>query len=504
MKLLLLSLKPKIYFILILYILFFLIIHEEYIYDNNYNDGNLSIVINIKNLSKNMHLFYYDIIKELNTTRNFYFIKTSRKSLLENLDELIGDKSIKIVQSNFPDSIFLPLVVSLFGNNVPELVLFIEGEEFLNYNKPELINWINKAISEISYKNYDYIFGNSQIINETKIGCSLLLSKSSIIQHLLYHTNSDTTHINPFIQLSLAKKTSFKFLLLNDSLEASILENINGSFSQNIICPSTNDKLNPTLGIMIPAFKRDYFSLSFQEFSKQTFKPKFYVIIQNDNRQHLNLSLIQSFVNEPVYHIWMQNWNSFFILNFRLSSVLPCDFILKYDDDQWPNDNYLHEYLIKNIKNKNIILGFRNYVIQNSMCGYLPKYYKNIEKDISDHVAVPLLIRQGYLKLEARNKIFRLYSIEDVSLSVNSNLICNVISKKIKMNLIEKQNDGNSQSLDGKIISEYKKEKMKMKNLILNGYCFYIHSGFIPMKWGDFQLPIKDYINITINHKLLH
>ena len=158
---------------------------------------------------------------------------------------------------------------NLYGNNIPELVLFIEGEEFLNYNKPELINWINKAISEISYKNYDYIFGNSQIINETKIGCSLLLSKSSIIQHLLYHTNSDTTHINPFIQLSLAKKTNFKFLLLNDSLEASILENINGSFSQNIICPSTNDKLNPTLGIMIPAFKRDYFSLSFPEFSKQ-------------------------------------------------------------------------------------------------------------------------------------------------------------------------------------------------------------------------------------------
>ena len=471
MKLLLLN--KKIFFILILYILFFLIINEGNIYKNNYNDGNLSIVINIKNLSENIHLFYYDIIKELNTTRSFYFIKTSRKSLLDNLNELIKDKSIKIVQSNFPDSIFL-------------------------------INWINRAISEIKYKNYDYIFGNSQIINETKIGCSLLLSRSSIIQHLLYHTNSDTTHINPFIQLSLATKTCFKFMLLNDSLEASILENIKGSFSQNIICPSINDKLNPTLGIMIPAFKRDYFSLSFPEFSKQTLKPKFYVIIQNDNRQHLNLSLIQRFVKEPVYHIWMQNWNSFFILNFRLSSVLPCDFILKYDDDQWPNDKYLHEYLIKNIKNKNIILGFRNYVIQNSMCGYLPKYYKNIEKDISDHVAVPLLIRQGYLKLEARNKIFRLYSIEDVSLSVNSNLICNVISKKIKMNLIEKQNDGNSQSLDGKIISEYTKEKMKMKNLILNGYCFYIHSGFIPMKWGDFQLPIKDYINITINHKLLH
>ena len=138
------------------------------------------------------------------------------------------------------------------------------------------------------------------------------------------------------------------------------------------------------------------------------------------------------------------------------------------------------------------------------MCGYSPKYYKNIEKDISDHVAVPLLIRQGYLKLEGRNKVFRLYGIEDVSLSVNSNLFCNVISKKIKMNLIEKQKDGNSQSLDEKIRTEFIKEKMKIKNLILNGYCFYIHSGFIPMKWGDFEISKKDYINITISHKVLN
>ena len=501
---LLLFLKQKICLILILHILFFLIIKEDYVYNNIYNDGNISIIINLKNITKNINHFYYDIIKELNSTRNFYFIKTSRKFLIENIEELIENKQIKIVQSNFPDSIFLPLTVSLFGNNVPELVLFIEGEEFMNSNKYELINWIKKAITEINYKNYDYIFGNSQVINKTKIGCSLLLSKSSIIQHLLYYTDSDTTHINPFIQLSLATKARFTFMLFNNTLETSILENINGKFSQNIMCPSINDNFNPTLGIVIPAFKRDYFSLSFQEFSKQTFKPKFYVIIQNDNRKYFNLSLIQSFVDEPIYHIWMQNWNSFFFLNFRLSSVLPCDFILKYDDDQWPNDNYLHEYLIKSIKNKNMILGFRNYIVDNSICGYFPKYYKNIEKDISDHVAVPLLIRQGYLKLEARNKIFRLYGLEDVSLSVNSKFYCNVISKKIKMDLIEKQKDGNSHSLDEKIISEYRNEKMTNKNFILNGYCFYLHSGFIPIKWGDYRIPKKEYINITIKHKEFH
>ena len=74
---------------------------------------------------------------------------------------------------------------------------------------------------------------------------------------------------------------------------------------------------------MSPNFKRDYFSYSFPAFSKQTYKPKFYIIIQNDNRLTYNLTLIQKFVNQPVYHIWMQNWNSFFFLNHRISSVLP-------------------------------------------------------------------------------------------------------------------------------------------------------------------------------------
>ena len=70
-----------------------------------------------------------------------------------------------------------------------------------------------------------------------------------------------------------------------------------------MLCPKINDKFIPDICIMIPAFKRNYFNESFSAFSKQTLKPKFYVIIQNDNKIHFNLSLIQNMVNEPVYHI---------------------------------------------------------------------------------------------------------------------------------------------------------------------------------------------------------
>ena len=495
--------KNKKCILIVLFGLIPILFKNNYLFTSIEDDDEMSIIINMKNLTEGKHKFFHEIMKDLNSTRNFYFINTNGKSLIENLNKIVENETVKIVQSNFPDSIFLPLVVSLYGNSIPKLVLFIEGEELFNCDRIEFIKWVNKVTNEIKTKNYDYIFGNSLLINGKKIGCSLLITKSSIIQHLLYYTDSDTTHANPFIQLSLSTQANFSFILFNGSIKFSSLENINDRFSQNIECPSISDKPFPSLGIMIPAFKRNYFSISFQSFSRQTFKPKFYIILQNDNIKHFNLSNIQNMVNEPVYHIWMQNWNSYFFLNLRLSSVLPCDFILKYDDDQWPNDIHLNEYLINSIRNKNIILGLRGFAVEKSVCGYSPKYYKKkkFEETINDHIAVPELIRRGYLKLDARTKIFRQYGLEDVALSVNSNLFCNVTSKTIIMNLTEKQNDGNSQAIDNQIVSAIKREKVYNFDFFMSSYCFFIHSGYKPKKWGEFRIPEKDYINNSINHK---
>jgi hypothetical protein len=457
----------------------------------------------MKNLNKNKHFLFYEIIQKLNSTRNFYFIKTLKKSLNENLHKLVENSSVKIVQSNFPDSIFLPLVVSLYGEKTPKLILFIEGEELMDNSKNNLIKWINNAYKKIMIKGYDYIFGNSQIIKGKKIGCSILFSRASIIEHLLYYTDSDTSHANPFIQLSLATQTKFCFIPFN-YIKSSNIENINGRFSFNMNCPSTDDKNQPSFCIMLPSFKRNYFSYSFAAFSNQTYKPKFYVFIQNDDKIHLNLSLIQKMVNEPVYHIWIQNWNSFFFLSHRFSSVFPCDFVIKYDDDQWPIDNTIQERLIKSARDKNVIIGKRGYLFNKSYCGFSPKKYNKKKNNIVDHAAVPLVVRPGYLKIDARNKIYRLYHAEDVSLSLNSWKLCNVTSKKMNMKLMEMQNDGNSRRFDKQIISAIKSEKEPHFKPFFKSYCFLIRSGYIPKLWAEFHLPQKDYLNITIEHKRLN
>ena len=194
----------------------------------------------------------------------------------------------------------------------------------------------------------------------------------------------------------------------------------------------------------------------------------------------------------------------FFFLNLRLSSVLPCDFILKYDDDQWPIDNTIQQRLINTAKGKNVIVGLRGYSVKKSYCGYLPKKLKKTEKNVVDHAAVPLLIRPGYIKLDARNYIYRLYGGEDIHLSLNARKLCNATSIKINMKLMEKQKDGNNQRSDKTIISAYQNEKKAKFSLFSNTYCYLIRSGYIPRQWDDFQIPKKDFLNIIIKHKRLN
>jgi hypothetical protein len=86
----------------------------------------------MKNIDTKKHILFYNIMRNLNSIRNFYFIKTLGKSLNDNLNELVENSSVKIVLSNFPDSIYLPLIVSLYGNTIPELVFFIEGDDLMD------------------------------------------------------------------------------------------------------------------------------------------------------------------------------------------------------------------------------------------------------------------------------------------------------------------------------------------------------------------------------------
>ena len=161
----------------------------------------------------------------------------------------------------------------------------------------------------------------------------------------------------------------------------------------------------------------------------------------------------------------------------------------------------LQEKLIYLAKNKNNIIGNNGFSVPNAFCGYYSKNCMKLDNKMVDHSAVPLLIRPGYLKLDAWNNIFRLFGGEDISLSLNSNKLCNVTSIKFFMNLTEMQRDGNNQRKDKQIVSLYNSENQRKFDLFKNLYCFLIHSGYTPRRWINFKLPVKDYLNILIKHK---
>ena len=69
--------------------------------------------------------------------------------------------------------------------------------------------------------------------------------------------------------------------------------------------------------------------------------------------------------------------------------------------------------------------------ISKTICRYFPKINNSIENDIVDHCATPFLIRPSYFKIDARNKIYRIFDAEDVHLSLNCRKLCNVTSKII-------------------------------------------------------------------------
>ena len=113
-------------------------------------------------------------------------------------------------------------------------------------------------------------------------------------------------------------------------------------------------------------------------------------------------------------------------------------------------------------------------------------------------MATPFLTRPGYLKLDARYKIYSLYHAEDVSLSVNSWKSCNVTSIYQEFKIIQNHNDGNNKELDEKNKLIYQKEKY----IFENSYQFLIKSGYNPKKWNERNYSKFKTTNITISHKL--
>ena len=88
--------KRKIIEILIIVLLFdlYIIINDNLYIDKNEflssilnnNDKRISVIINIKKLNEDKHSLFLKILNKLNSTENYFFIKTNENYLKENLN----------------------------------------------------------------------------------------------------------------------------------------------------------------------------------------------------------------------------------------------------------------------------------------------------------------------------------------------------------------------------------------------------------------------------------
>ena len=90
----------KIFKILILLLISILLFIFRYQFIFIYDD-KISIIINMKSLTKEKHLYFNNILMKLNSTRNFYFIQSIGQKLNDTLSELLRNSTIKLVDLKY-------------------------------------------------------------------------------------------------------------------------------------------------------------------------------------------------------------------------------------------------------------------------------------------------------------------------------------------------------------------------------------------------------------------
>lgn len=428
----------------------------------------------------------------------YYFIKRTRNTYYPNIT------FPKLIYSNYPDTGYMPLVVALYGQNPPEFILYSNQD---NLRKVISDDWIARAFAKLRMDNSTgVVFGGQTEYKGEKVGISLALIRSTVVRELLYYSNATSESIPPLLALSLlvrgSKSNKIKMEFYpSKSVVSATYTNLEGKYPVRLqYCPEVHPNSNhPKLAILMPHFKRVYTYQHLQEYAKQDFQPTFYLIFQNDNRFSLDFDNLSTIVQQPIYHIWLYNWNSLFFLSNYASSLFNVDFVYRYDDDMYSTEHGLHNRILKMANNKDVIIGDRFGFMNLPICDFNPQP-KMIPCHGNDHVATPTMFRPFHAKLDGRNNPHTYVGGEDIGMSISSNMFCGTGIRHVPMNVIAKHSDGKNHQGDSQIQHQYKIEKHEGRNLYFDVYCHYIIGGYMPKCWTDYSGPGNRLENITFPH----
>ncbi|KAH0787155.1 hypothetical protein GPJ56_008869 [Histomonas meleagridis] len=371
---------------------------------------------------------------------------------------------------------------------MPDYIFYANTSQF---NYMPTTEWLEEATSHLCDNDFDILFGGKSSYHNVDVGIGFAIIRSTLVRELLYYTNSTFDSIPPLLSLSLLKSRnpkirSFYYLFEGikpdanyDYLDAKPLQ-----VPQPQKCPTVN-VLSPTIGLLLPQFKRKHIYKFITDYEKQTLLPEFYCILQCENRITLNIDKIRSKSTRPIYHIWGYNWSPLFLFPVYISGFFPVDFVMRWDDDQSPIDINTHLNMMNEIKDIDALIGMGGFIYNktNRVCGI-------------DHVSVPLMYRPFHAKLTARLRPYTLAQGEDITLSLSSSLVCNSTKKAKKFKHKSYQNDLNKQAFDLKL---NRLAENRDGNLFNNIYNYFMKvGGYVPTCYGNIS---KDaYKNIEFEH----
>lgn len=429
-------------------------------------------------------------------TEGFFFVKTDNQTYFTNAS------FPKLTYSTYPDTGYMPLLVSLYTIDPPKYILYADQYQ-LKHRISD--SWISHASMIMSRDpQIGVVFGADTIYNGKRVGISLAFVRESVLRELLYYTNCTSESIPPLLALSLASIEFRKFkieFLIDQNVVPRSYHNTDGLMPIRFQeCPIIHSNSpNPRFALLLPHFIREYTEKHLKEFAKQDISPVYYVIHQNRNRISIDFNKLRTIVQQPVYRIWEYNWNSFFFLTSYIPSLFNVDFVFHYDDDIYPNPKDAHRFILNLLNNRDRIVGNNPGIMNLPICGFNPQP-KMVPCRGYDHVAVPTIYRPSHSKLNARNRPYTYAGGEDIGLATTANKLCGTEAFLFRMNLTQFQNDGKNHQSDSEIHEVYKKEGHLNRNLYFDVYCHYIQGGYQPKCWTNWSLPLNRFKNAIYHH----
>lgn len=221
--------------------------------------------------------------------------------------------------------------------------------------------------------------------------------------------------------------------------------------------------------IVLTQYKRNHLEEQLIQIKKQTLKPDYLVVFQNEN--HVNINHLKE--KYEFIHV-KSDINTKFFGRFNYCFNIPADIFLILDDDIIPGNNCIQNYVSQCIKHNGIIGGNGRYCFNN----------KNKLKSLRDVGIRNLLLVDyvGHLWCFKKDWLYHMFSVKPFTYNTGEDMhlcfSCNILGG-IKSYLAEHKNldDCSDIKFNKYAVDEFSSFKVTPSNLRLNIQKYWVKKG---------------------------